>query len=143
MSGIEIAGLVLGAVPLIVVAMEKYSEAAKIYDSFKRHQRHLTHARRLLKAEQRVYQNTCMILLGGIIPRHEFARLVQKGPKNTGDWKRREFENALRKRLACDYEVFTGLMDEMNIIVGEFAKELDLDEDFQVSCWLHDCHDKF
>ncbi|KAK8246592.1 hypothetical protein HDK90DRAFT_15116 [Phyllosticta capitalensis] len=132
MSGIEIAGLVLGAVPLIVVAMEKYSEAAKMYDSFKKHRTHLISACRRLKAEQRVYQNTYMTLLSGIIPRHEIARIVQKGPKQTSNWKRQEFENILQKRLARDYEVFSGLMEEMNFIVREFAKELNLDEDFQV-----------
>lgn len=82
MSGLEIAGLVLGALPLAVKAVQGYRET--LY-SIKNVKRDLDYMERNIETEQRRLENTCEELLVGIVPRAKIRSMIKDpfGP----DWK--------------------------------------------------------
>jgi hypothetical protein len=65
MSGLEIAGLVLGALPPAVKAIQGYRETLSLIKNVKRD---LDYLERDLETERIRFQDTCEALLVGIVP---------------------------------------------------------------------------
>jgi hypothetical protein len=65
MSGLEIAGLVLGALPLAIKAIQGYRET---FSSLTKIEKGLENLESDLQTEQVRFQNTCELLLIGIVP---------------------------------------------------------------------------
>lgn len=82
MSGLEVAGLVLGAFPLAIKAVQGYRETLHSIQNVKRG---LDYMERNLQTEQRRLENTCEVLLVGIVPDIKLRSMIQDpfGP----EWK--------------------------------------------------------
>jgi hypothetical protein len=67
MSGLEIAGVVLGALPLVISALEHYAEGV---NTTRRYWRYKTELRSLIlnvKTERSIFINTLGQLLAGVV----------------------------------------------------------------------------
>ncbi|KAL1392314.1 hypothetical protein HDK64DRAFT_263719 [Phyllosticta capitalensis] len=129
MSGIEIAGLVLGALPLLITAIEEYS---RLYEDFKAEAQTLENLRYTLEAEHLSYRYVCADLLDGIVPKHEIVRLIGSGLEQMPEWNSPTLESRLQKKLAHVYERFIGLIKVMDTTIKRFAEELNLDQKFKI-----------
>lgn len=127
----EVAGLVLGGIPLAVHALQEY----KLFLSNYRHApRHLDSIIRHLQAQRNILENTCNVLLTGIVPPFEIDEMIQK-PFNSS-WN--EHEGRIKSRLGQDFKIFQDTTLEMQNVVKSLHKKLDIDADGKVSTIRHD-----
>jgi hypothetical protein len=90
----EVAGIVLGAIPLIIKGLSSlYSGACKI-KHFRNSQRILRRLVWELEMEQGKFENTCEIFLEGVVPPEDLEALVSgKG------WENQAFQTKLRQKF--------------------------------------------
>lgn len=122
----EVAGLVLGGIPLASHALQEYRS---ILSSFKNAQRHLDSIIRRLRTQQRFLENTCNVLLTGIAPPPEIEAMMQS-PFDTS-WDRHE--GKIRLRLGQDLNIFQETIQEMQNTVKSLQGQLAIDDNGKVS----------
>ncbi|KAL1613934.1 hypothetical protein SLS54_010144 [Diplodia seriata] len=130
MSGIEVAGLVLGALPLIVKALKAYSSGASTIRRYIRYHTPLKDLSTELGVEYVLYLNACERLLDGLVDDNtEREALLQKpgGPA----WKNQELERRLKQRLSKGYPVFVDTVNQIEFAVAELMKLLKFSPDGQ------------
>ncbi|KAK8848468.1 hypothetical protein PGQ11_014948 [Apiospora arundinis] len=118
MSGIEAVGLVLGTIPLILVAIEKY----KAVHSWRKYTRELNSLRRSLSAELTILESTCERLLIGLVAETDIESMIREpfGPL----WKNGRIHDSIRQRLWKAYGSFEGTVRDMNEVVNELRVKL-------------------
>ncbi|KAL0265342.1 hypothetical protein SLS55_001307 [Diplodia seriata] len=127
MSGIEVAGLVLGALPLIIHAITVYADGVSTVERYFKYEIPLRNLHRALEAEYVIYQNTCEELLNGIVEGNEQrAALLDKpgGP----DWAKPALEERLKQRLSRAYTAYIGTMESMKDTISGIEALLKLDK---------------
>ena len=131
MSGAEAAGLVLGAIPLVVSALEHYVEGVDTITRWWRYKAELTSLANILYAENARFLLTCERLLRDIVSAHDLELLMADpgGPQ----WADVELENKLRQRLQFSYAAYSQAVEDMAGAVKEFQTKLKLDLNWQVS----------
>lgn len=68
MSGFEFVGVLLGTIPLVNSALEHYERVACTVQILRRRARVMHALARSPRTEQRILENTCETLLGGVVP---------------------------------------------------------------------------
>ncbi|KAL2006428.1 hypothetical protein VTN00DRAFT_9096 [Thermoascus crustaceus] len=68
MSGFEVAGIVLRSIPLVISALEHYSDGARTLKRWRSYDGELKSLIRSLNTEMVKFQNVCENLLQGIVP---------------------------------------------------------------------------
>ena len=128
-TGVETAGLVLGSIPLLVSALEHYAEGVSTIERWWRFERELSNIKRLLTAEQAVFQGTCERLLDGLVPASELDDLIDDagGPGWNG-----KLDAGLQQRLGRSYSSFNDCVEDMRRVVEDLKDRLDLGPDGKV-----------
>ncbi|KAK2761692.1 hypothetical protein FQN54_001520 [Arachnomyces sp. PD_36] len=131
MSGVEAAGLVLGAIPLIVVCLKTYIQGVATVKRYFKYKNELKSLLRALTTEYDIFRNNCEELLEGLVQIRTMALLLQDPG---GDrWKDAMLEEKLRNRLRGAYTGYLETVDDMNSVVEEFKGRLKL-RDGKVRC---------
>ena len=125
MSGVEAAGFVLAAIPLVISALEHYAEGVETIQKWWRYQKELSSLKRVLGAEYDRYLNTCEELLAGIVPDAELAALLDS-PGGVG-WKNPDIERKLKARLRKSFTSYLDTVTDLNNIVEQLKTKLELD----------------
>src|SRR4051794_4057127 len=68
MSGFEVAGVVLGSLPLVISALEHYRDGLRSIQRWRKYERELQSLVRNLETERAKLQNVCEKLLVGLVP---------------------------------------------------------------------------
>jgi hypothetical protein len=123
MSGFEVVGVVLGAIPIIITVIQKYRPIWK-------YTRELRALQRGLEVEHLVLQGTCERLLIKTIAIKDIKALISDpfGPL----WKKQAIHRSVRLRLWNSYDVFEETVHDMSRVVNELAEKLGLDLSTQV-----------
>lgn len=136
MSGIEVAGLVLAAFPLLIYALEHYRESGEVLEGWWRIKKEYKKCKQELKLQEVVFQENLEELLRPLVRDEDELRLLLAEPG--GDkWKDRDLEQELRKRLPKSYEIYLDIINEVNDIMENLKDELGINKlDFQtkVTC---------
>lgn len=113
----EAAGLVLGVIPLAIQALSTYRE---LLSSMKNAKRDLGYLIRDLNTEQQILQNTCEILLRGIVPDSVLDDMIENpfGPGWT------QYDNEVRLRLWRSAEVFRERVGDMKQAAIQLQEKL-------------------
>jgi len=129
MTGFEVVGIVLGALPIAVKAAQGYMA---ILSSVKDAHRNLKALIRDLETENIRLQTTCELLLDGIAPPSVVDKLIQTpfGP----DWK--PYNDQLRLRLWTTAGKFEEQVVEMRNAADELRAKLCLEPDGSVGLFL-------
>jgi hypothetical protein len=104
MSGLEIAGVVLGALPLVISALEHYAEGV---NTTRRYWRYKTELRSLIlnvKTERSIFINTLGQLLAGVVS-FEQINVLLLDPCGQ-PWRAPGSEQRLQRRLAKAYDTY-------------------------------------
>lgn len=103
-TGIEIAGLVLAAVPMLMKAPESMAGGIAVTKRYDRYRVLFNQVVQGLKSENAILKKSLAIILSGVIPRSMMEQfLVQP---NGVLWRRMAFEGALRARLEQSYDPY-------------------------------------
>lgn len=122
----EVAGIVLGGIPLAVNALQQYRS---FLNTLKNAQRELDSIIRCLRTQQRILENTCETLLQGIVPPSDIATMIQK----PFDYLWTEHEEHIKLRLDQDWNIFEDTAKDMETIVNNLHAKLALDDNGNVS----------
>ena len=132
MSGIETVGLVLGAFPLAVSAMEHFQDTKKaagtfwsVKRAFRKDFRNVQFCQIMFALHlEELLQPLAAIDIDG--DPNKCAELLKDpgGPL----WKSAEVEDALTKRLRNRYKPYKDVMDELQLLMVELARETKVDD---------------
>lgn len=119
MSGFEVAGIVLGSIPLIVTALEAYS---KFVVEWRKAPSELQSLNRQLTTERSKLYNVCDQLLGDVVPQRDIEPMLQQpfGPL----WQSPETSSRIRRRLWNSYDPFEETILEVQEALQKLTKDL-------------------
>jgi hypothetical protein len=120
MSGLEVAGIVLGALPLIITALEHYAKGvstAKRFWSYKSEVRFLLLQ---INTESGIFVNTIEQLLTGIVRNDQMAKLMAS--VGAEEWQDKVVEQRLKDRLRGAYQVY---LDNVQGMAGALQKMME------------------
>ena len=136
MSGIEVAGVVLGVLPLVVTALEDYKEGLDPVKAFLRWERELPQFIRKLRNQHVHFQQTMRLLLEPITTDDELAEmLTDPGGKH---WKDGKVASKLEDKLQESFQAYQSTIADIERIMKKIASKLDLERAAHVSgvlCW--------
>jgi hypothetical protein len=127
MSGLEIAGVLLGTFPLIISGLEHWREVAKVGGFFWRVRKEYTKCRSDVQFHEIVYKRNLKELLLPIVKdADEVTRLV--GDPGGKGWSNKALQERLEERLQESYSLYMEIIGDMNETAQELRKTLSLDK---------------
>lgn len=135
MSGFEIAGVVLGSIPLVISALEHYMDGVNTIQSFRSYKRVLRRLILTLQTEHVGLQNVCEKLLVGIAPQTCIEEMIDDPFGEL--WRENEVFNKLRLRLWRSFKVFDETVRDMREAIQEMMDKLNLGPNGKVSANLY------
>ncbi|KAH7073645.1 hypothetical protein BKA63DRAFT_37766 [Paraphoma chrysanthemicola] len=124
-SGVEVAGLVLGSIPLILAGLQFYAEGISITRRYGKYKEEISSLLTELRTENTLYINSINMLLIGVVPQDEMV-IFLTDPKGS-QWKDPRFDRKLRKRLDTSYESYLETVSQLMATVEKFRDRLRLD----------------
>lgn len=134
MSGIEIVGFILAALPLAISAVEHYHNGLDPLRDYLRYDSTLKSLRTRLRIQQDLFEGTLKrLLLDDLSPPqaqalfpdvHQHADRVQ--------WNTPEIDKKLQNRLGRKYENFMDVVREMEMAMRKLMKLLDIEVEERV-----------
>ncbi|KAF2426311.1 hypothetical protein EJ08DRAFT_378173 [Tothia fuscella] len=129
MSGVEIAGLVLGAFPLLVTAVEHYRDGADAISDYRKFKLAYKKCHRDLTYLHLCFEETlkdCLLPL--VVDDDELKRLLaDPGGK---EWKDQAMDDRLEKRLPQSYVLYKETVEEMNEIMAKLKDDLMVEDTY-------------
>ncbi|KAF5262034.1 hypothetical protein FOXYS1_7250, partial [Fusarium oxysporum] len=127
MSGFEVAGIVLGSIPIVVSALQCYMNGLGTLQNFRSYKRILKSLILTLKTEHVNLQNIYQKLLTGIAPQTRIEEMIRDP---FGDlWREEEIFNKLRLRLWSSLQVFDDRVQDMREAIEEMMEKLNVGTD--------------
>jgi hypothetical protein len=134
MSGIEVAGLVLGSIPLIISALESYNEGLDPVKSFIRWERELPQFIRKLRNQHVHFAQTTRLLLEPITTEFELAEMLSEPSGKL--WKDDDMTGKLKDKLQESYHAYQSTITDIERIMKKIASKLDLERATEVRTFL-------
>jgi hypothetical protein len=131
MSGLEVAGVVLGALPLVISALEHYANGVQTAKRFFRYKSELEVLILKIGTERCMFTNTLEQLLGGIVRIEHMSELLSNPGGDA--WKNAEVESKLKDRLRNVYKIYLGNVRGMERSLRSIMEKLALDPEGKVS----------
>ena len=125
MTGIEAAGFVLAAIPLVIAALENYESFIDPTKAFVKYRGELSRATRQLVNHYTSYEQSVQILLTPIADREDVCDMME----NMGNelWKDKEIERALQRRLGRSYHAYLRTVHDIESAMRSIAEHLNID----------------
>lgn len=130
MSGFEIAGVVLGSLPLIISAMEHYADGIATAKRFWRYKSEMRSLILQINTERGIFINTLEQLLTGIVRVEHMADFLTN--PGEGVWQDAEVESKLKGRLRSAYQIYIDNVRGMEVSLKKMMEKLALDKDGKV-----------
>jgi hypothetical protein len=131
MSGIEIAGLILGAFPLLIQALKTYREGAEVLNDWWKIERTYKKTTRDLKYNQLLFEGNMERLLLPLVADDDELLALMADPAGK-HWEDAGLELRLRQRLPKSYDLFLENIGEISGLVDSLKKEIGLKGKFGV-----------
>lgn len=130
MSGLEVAGVVLGSLPLVISALEHYGRGIATAKRYMRYKLELRSLILQINTERGIFVNTLEQLLGGIVRIEHMSEFLS----NPGGeaWEDANVELKLKQRLRGAYEVYLGNVSGMEQSLSKMMMKLALGSDGKV-----------
>lgn len=132
MSGLEVVGVVLGAIPLVISALEHYAEAAATVRIIRRAAQEFRTVARKLEAEHLIFRNALTNLLDDCTSIKPETLKVLLHNLDSSAWKDSDVEVALSKRLGGSLKSYREHVQSISAALRGFKERLHLNDDGQV-----------
>ncbi|RDW57644.1 hypothetical protein BP6252_13726 [Coleophoma cylindrospora] len=130
MSGVEVAGLLLGAIPIALEAYDRSERAFSAFDVYRHYPKELKKLEAKLGAQKTVFRNNCINLLSTISDDRSRVYAMLSEPSHSG-WQDQDIHHALASRSNALDESFTSCqrtMEQIHEALQSIGKEA---EEFQ------------
>ena len=126
LTGVETAGLVLAAFPLVLDGLSHWLEGLDKVKRWRRIRQQLKNYEIRLQSQKVTYQNSLELLLVDIVQADEDTAAMLAEPR--GDvWKKAKYEHLLRRRLDSAYDTFFETLKFMFTTLSEIEKKLGIE----------------
>ncbi|KAL1613242.1 hypothetical protein SLS60_001474 [Paraconiothyrium brasiliense] len=123
MSGIEVAGLIFGIVPVVVEILKSYNSAKERLKSFTNHVQVVRDVQLRYRVAATNFANDCQLLLKAVIESaHELSQMIDN-PNHSG-WQDPSLEGRLRKYLGRDCQIFEEVVIRIRDVLRDTAAQL-------------------
>ncbi|MCJ1467892.1 hypothetical protein MMC07_006517 [Pseudocyphellaria aurata] len=130
MSGFEVVGIVLGAIPLLMSALKHYSDALSTIKYINGYDTVFDTIHISFVASLSIYMNSCETLLSPLIPLdNELHELLEKHDARA--WENVELGKSLRERLGQNYNPYVALVKLVNKKIVLFGRKLRLGDEMK------------
>ncbi|KAF5570496.1 hypothetical protein FPHYL_1172 [Fusarium phyllophilum] len=127
MSGFEIAGIVLGSIPLLISAIEHYSDSLDRATAFFKWKDGLNSALREFWYQHSSFELTLRNILKDVASPSEIEEMI--GDPHHELWKSRDLSQALQEMLKFAYRPYISTIKDMHACMRRLASHLDIDRD--------------
>ncbi|KAF3802455.1 hypothetical protein GCG54_00003258 [Colletotrichum gloeosporioides] len=130
MSGFEVAGVVLGTIPLVISALEHYKQGISTIRTWRNYNRELRILILSLETERVRFQDVCEKLLVGLVSPCQIESMVEDpfGPA----WHEDVIQAKIKARLWRSFSIFEDIVKDMEEATKEMMKKLDLQPDGKI-----------
>lgn len=123
MSGIEIAGLVLGAIPLVIAALEHYESLIGPMLAYKHYQGELAAAIISLTSQHALFQQNIEILLRPITMDNQLVDMLDNA--GSSFWQDPKIRDALEQHLGRAYQAYMRKITEIQDLIKAIFQKLE------------------
>ncbi|KAK6541414.1 hypothetical protein TWF694_007226 [Orbilia ellipsospora] len=123
MSGIEIAGLLLGAIPLVISALEHYEDIIGPTKAFFKYKGELDRAIRDLRNQHALFEQSIELLLAPVTDGQQLNEMIDN--TNSGLWKDPDIEGRLKENLGRAYQPYLRTVQDIQTTMIGIALKLD------------------
>jgi hypothetical protein len=137
-TGVETAGLVLAAFPIVANGLGSYIAGCNMllrWRNQRKHGRELRTFQRQLETQQVIYLNTLEYLIGSIVHSDADKSLLINNPGGPA-WTRAEYDTRLHERLGQSYQAYVGTMTDLLESITFLKEKLNLNRPEMVSSFL-------
>ena len=127
MSGIEVAGLVLGSFPLLISALENYRKIAEVYDDWWQVKKEFQKCKQELKCAELALESNLERFLLPLVVDDDMIQELIIDPAGDG-WKDPSLEKKLMDRLPKSYDLFLDTINEIQDVMVVLKQELGVDK---------------
>ncbi|KAG5810240.1 hypothetical protein H9Q74_006580 [Fusarium xylarioides] len=127
MSGFEIAGIVLGSIPLLISAIEHYSDSLDRATAFFKWKDGLNSVLREFWYQHSSFELTLRNILKDVASPSEIEEMI--GDPHHELWKSRDLSQALQEMLKFAYRPYISTIKDMHTCMKRLASHLDIDRD--------------
>ncbi|KAF4440844.1 hypothetical protein FACUT_3162 [Fusarium acutatum] len=131
MSGFEIAGIVLGSIPLLISAIEYYSDSLDRATAFFKWKDGLNSALREFWYQHSSFELTLRNILKDVASPSEIEEMI--GDSHHELWKSRDLSQALQEMLKFAYRPYISTIKDMHVCMKRLASHLDIDRDAETA----------
>lgn len=132
MSGVEVVGLVLGAIPLLISGLEHYAEGVETIRKVRHSAAEFRKIRTALMVQHRIFIGSLMILLKDEVDEDVLAEWIANTQAQSNS-PRASIDQRLRLRLGPDYSAYKDGAEAMVNTLEEFRLSLKIRPDGKVS----------
>ncbi|KAI9857769.1 MAG: hypothetical protein M1813_008020 [Trichoglossum hirsutum] len=128
-EAVVVVGLVLGALPLVISALEHYRDGLDPVIDFWRYDATLRDLQIQLRIEQDLYQGTLKRLLLSELSQQQLEALFPDPgePQRIALWETNEVNQKLRFKLGKRYDIFMDAVQVMDTTIKKLMEKLDID----------------
>ncbi|KAJ5059406.1 hypothetical protein J3E74DRAFT_465959 [Bipolaris maydis] len=130
MSGIEVAGLVFGVVPVVVEILKSYSTARRKLTTFSRHAEVASDIQLKFRVAAANFNNDCrMLLQATMADPSEISEMMEDPMHKNWQEQGKDIEQRLRSLMQQDYELCEDIVTRLRDILRETRESLSTLED--------------
>ncbi|KAK0732478.1 hypothetical protein B0T21DRAFT_196453 [Apiosordaria backusii] len=130
MSGFEVAGILLGSVPLLISGLEHYRDGLETIEHMVRHVDFVERLVLSISTSLTLYRYSFELLLQQfMLPENLINELCQQ--PGSSHWRNRDLDLKLRQRLGKDYNIYFKLVERLRSRLETLRRKLKLDESFR------------
>lgn len=127
MSGIEVAGLVLGALPIVLSALKKYKGSCQPLMDWINFRETLGNLARPITFEIRLFNQNLQLLLLRVVENQDIRQAMCDDPRHLG-WKEPQLDARLRDSLGGNYDCVIDQISGMDEQLQRSRKVLDVEQ---------------
>ena len=125
MSGIEVAGLLLGTFPLLISALEHYRQTAEVLEDWWQIKKEYKKCKNEIKVQELVFENSLERFLLPLVVDDDDVNELMSEPGGL-KWRDPALEQKLKDRLPKSYDLFLDTMHDIQATMEGLSEELGL-----------------
>ena len=136
LTGVETAGLVLAALPIVVQLVEGYESGCKPMLNWLRFRKVYKNLLQGIRLQETLFNNNVRMLLLPLVDTEEEVRVLLEDPGGKS-WQDNDLEEALERRLLTSYKSYLETVERFRATTDAFQKKLGISEDVEQEILQH------
>ena len=128
MSGVEVVGLLLGAFPLLISALEHYRQGAEVLENWWKIKKEYKKCKNEIKVQELAFENNIERFLLPLVADDDDIAVLIAQPGGSS-WKDPALEAKLKERLPRSYELFLATIEDIKLTIDGLKDELGVSRD--------------